>query len=104
MNPRARRRLATWTGAWAALAVPAATLLLWARPSPGADELSALALLIWFIRSLLCGPLLGAAVAALLAPAGARPRAALTTLAVSGGLLWGLLAWGHWAWGWPIVM
>lgn len=103
-NARARSRSAVWGGAGAGLALPVATTLVWNGRCRGADELCALAFLVWLIRSLFCGPLLGATVAALLAPAGDRSRAAGITVAVSGGLLWGMLVWGHWAWGWPLVM
>lgn len=103
MNARARRRLAAWGGALAALAVPVVTTLLWDRRCQGADELCALGFLVWLVRSLICGPLLGATVAIVLTPVGDRTRAALFTLAVPGVLLWGLLAWGHLAWGWPLI-
>ena len=92
--------LAIAAGIGAALSAPLISTLYWEVRCRGADDLCALGALIWMMRALLCGPLIGTGVAALLSPGGRRTIVALVTLGVSATPLWTLLGYGHFQWGW----
>jgi hypothetical protein len=92
--------LAIAAGIGTALAVPLLATCYWDIRCRGADDACALGYLIWLMRSLLCGPLIGTGVATLLSPGDRRPLVAFVTLGVSATPLWTLLGYGHFQWGW----
>ena len=74
--------------------------LYWDVRCRGADDLCVLGYLIWLVRSLIGGPVIGMGVAALLAPADRRWRAAAIALGVAAAPSWTLLWVGFFVWGW----
>jgi hypothetical protein len=95
-----REKLAIAAGLGTALVPALIATCYWDIRCRGADDLCALGYLIWLNRSLVCGPIIGAGVAALLSPGGRRRRSGLVTLGLAAAVLWTLLWFGHFGWGW----